>query len=284
MKVVCVLVLCLIFAGGASLAEDTNALPTTITVDGIIYSNVTWRTVTSASVTIFHQTGVASIPLEKLPLDLQRRFGYDPQKAAAYRAQESAAVQQHMVEMQARERLREQHEAEALAAAQKQQEAQEELAKEQLAANQKANGSNVEVIPVLHVDGAINPLPGGGYVVQLALSNQTTVCAHCDDGGRRFLEDVSRKYAEWNAQQNPLEQQFQVQTQPGTIMLYGGKGGVRMPGGIGYAYTVGGTQTAPPTSEPVFTVYAVREENSSCYLLKGSHEIPAAGGFKQYSW
>jgi hypothetical protein len=263
-------------------AEDTNTLPTTITVDGITYSNVTWHTVTPATVSIFHATGVASIPLEKLPPELQQRFGYDPQKAAAYQAQELAVAQRHLLEIQARERLRQQHEAEALAAALKQQQAQEELARERLAASQKAS-VNVEVIQVLHVDGAINPLATGGYVAELALTNQSIVCAHFDEDGRRFLEDASRKYAEWNAQQNPLEQQLQVQAQPGTIMLYGGKSGVRVLGG-GFAYTMGGSQPVPAASAPVFAIYAVREENSSCYTLKGSQENSQAGGSKQYSW
>ncbi|MGO9529130.1 MAG: hypothetical protein ACLPT4_01795 [Verrucomicrobiia bacterium] len=285
MKAVRVAVLLFVFAVAASFAEDTNTLPTTITVDGVTYSNVTWRTATSASVTIFHETGVASIPLEKLPPELQRRFGYDPQKAAAYRAQESAAELQHMVEMQARERLREQHEAEAAATAVKQQQAQEELAREQQRANQMANANSAEVISVFHVDGAINALPTGGYVAQLALTNHTIVCAHFDEDGRRYLEDASRKYAEWNAQQDPLEQQLQVQVQPGTIILSGGKGGARVVGGGGLAYAMGGAQQPTPmASAPVSTIYAVHEENSSCYFLKGSREAGQTGGIKQYSW
>lgn len=75
----------------APVAVATNALPATITIDGITYSNVIWRTVTPATVTIFHQTGVASIPLEKLPPELQQRFEFDPHKAADYRAAEQSA-------------------------------------------------------------------------------------------------------------------------------------------------------------------------------------------------
>jgi hypothetical protein len=67
-----------------SSGVTSNALPVSITIDGIIYSNVTWRTVTAATVTIFHSTGIAAIPLWKLPPELQKRFGYDPQKATAY--------------------------------------------------------------------------------------------------------------------------------------------------------------------------------------------------------
>jgi hypothetical protein len=84
MKAFRLAVLLVVSAVVASFAGETNTLPTTITVDGITYSNVIWRTVTPATVSIFHQTGVASIPLEKLPPELQKRFGYDPQKAREY--------------------------------------------------------------------------------------------------------------------------------------------------------------------------------------------------------
>jgi len=91
------------FAVSATFAEETNTLPTTITVDGITYSNVTWHAVTPATVSIFHQSGAASIPLEKLPPQLQERFGYDPQKAAEYRAQQSALAQQRMADAQSQQ-------------------------------------------------------------------------------------------------------------------------------------------------------------------------------------
>ena len=83
-------------SNAASTSATSNALPATITIDGITYSNVTWRTVTPTTVTIFHRTGIASIPLEKLPPELQKRFGYDPQQAAVYQQaqQEQPAHQQ----------------------------------------------------------------------------------------------------------------------------------------------------------------------------------------------
>jgi DNA segregation ATPase FtsK/SpoIIIE-like protein len=274
--------LVLAVGSGASFAEETNPLPTTITVGGIIYSNVTWHTVTPAAVTIYHQTGVASIPLEELPADLQTRFGYDPQKAAAYRAEELAAEQQRLADEQARERLRQQREAEAEEAARKQQLAQEEQARQQLAAMQKANPT-VEIIPVLGLSGPVNLLDSGGYVAQIALSNQTIVCAHFDDAGKRYLEDASRKYADWKAEQASTGQQLQVPAQPGTIVLYGGRNGmIRVPGG-GFGLTLG-PQSAPTTPPPVATVYAIREENSPCYLLKGNREAGQTGGVTLYVW
>jgi DNA segregation ATPase FtsK/SpoIIIE-like protein len=270
----------------ASFAEDTNTLPTMITVDGIIYSNVTWHTVTPATVTIYHQVGVASIPLEKLPPELQQRFGYDPQKAATYQAEDLAAAQQRVADTQARERLRQQREAEAAEAERRQQQAQEEQARQQLAAIQRANANaDVEVIPVLGLAGPINLLDSGAYVAQVALSNQTTICAHFDEGGKRYLEDASRKYADWKTQQESGGQQLQVPLQPGTILLYGGRNGVvRVPGGgFGLTYSMG-AQPTPTTSPPVATVYAVREENSSCYLLKGNREAGQTGGVTLYVW
>ncbi len=72
-----------------SLAQ-VSELPTNITVNGDTYEDVRWRQVTPTTVTIFHKTGVATIPLASLPPTLQQRFGYDPQKAAEFQAAEDA--------------------------------------------------------------------------------------------------------------------------------------------------------------------------------------------------
>lgn len=71
----------LMLVASLAFADGTNL---TLTVDGVTYSNVTFGTVTRSWVSIRHSAGVASIPLEKLPPDVQQRFGYDPQKAAEY--------------------------------------------------------------------------------------------------------------------------------------------------------------------------------------------------------
>jgi len=277
MNVFRVAVLFFAFGVVASFAEETNSLPTTITIGGITYSNVTWRTVTPATVSIFHQTGVASIPLEELPPELQARFGYDPQKAADYRSQELAAAQ-------AQELLRQKREADAREAARKQWEAQQEQAKEQateqLRADQKAT-ANVEVIQVLHVIGAIRPLDTGGYTAQLALSNQTsqtTVCAQFDEGGRQYLEDASRKFAQWKVQQDALDEQIQMSGQ--SLTLYGGHNSVRMNGPIWVPGNGSRPTIGPP---PVSPAFAIREEGS-CYSVKGSHEATGAEAIKTYSW
>jgi hypothetical protein len=273
----------LLFAFGvvASFAEETNTLPTTITVDGITYSNVTWRTVTPATVSIFHETGVASIPLEKLSPELQKRFGYDPQKAADYVAQGVAATQ-------AQELLRQKRQADALAVARKQQEALAEQAKaqakvqaaEQLKANQKAN-ANIETIQVLHIVGGIMPLDTGGYTAQISISNQTaqiiSVCAHFDEGGMRYLQDASRKFAQWKAREDAMEQQVQLQGQ--SLTLYGGHGSVKV-NSPGWMPGNGPSSIGPPPVAPVFALH----EGSVCYILKGSHEVTSVEGLKNYSW
>jgi hypothetical protein len=84
-------------------SQETNDVPqpTTITVDGVTYEDVRWGTVTPSAVSIFHKTGIASIPLEKLPPELQQQFGYDPNKAAEYRAAEADALAKKRAAQQA---------------------------------------------------------------------------------------------------------------------------------------------------------------------------------------
>jgi hypothetical protein len=80
-----VVILICVCVCGSVLTQETNVSErTTLTVDGVTYSNVTFGTATPLSVSIRHRTGIASVPLAKLPPDLQQRLGYDPQKAAAY--------------------------------------------------------------------------------------------------------------------------------------------------------------------------------------------------------
>jgi len=75
----------------ASVFAETNL---TLTVDGVTYSNVTFGTATPAWVSVRHATGATTISLAKLPPDLQKQFGYDPQKAADWQiAAQKAAVE-----------------------------------------------------------------------------------------------------------------------------------------------------------------------------------------------
>jgi hypothetical protein len=83
-----------VFLQVVTLLAATNDLPNTITVDGETYQDVRWGNVTPSAVTIYHKSGVAAIPLEKLPAELQQHFGYEPQKAKEHRVQELAAQKQ----------------------------------------------------------------------------------------------------------------------------------------------------------------------------------------------
>ncbi len=55
---------------------------TTLTVGNVTYREIQWGAVTPTAVSIRHSTGIARIPLAVLPPELQKEFGYDPQKVA----------------------------------------------------------------------------------------------------------------------------------------------------------------------------------------------------------
>jgi hypothetical protein len=102
----------LMLVASLAFADETNL---TLTLDGVTYSNVTFGTTTPSSVSIRHSTGIATVPLDKLPPDLQQRFGYDPKKAAEYRkaeAEKQAALQKS--EQQRRDLLKHQAKKEEL--------------------------------------------------------------------------------------------------------------------------------------------------------------------------
>jgi hypothetical protein len=88
MRTLCVSLLLCIVTATVALAQETNI---SITIDGVTYENYHWGTITPTTVSIIHRTGAATIPLEKLPPDLQKRFGYDPKKVAESRALEQKA-------------------------------------------------------------------------------------------------------------------------------------------------------------------------------------------------
>lgn len=69
-------------AGQVALLGETNLV---LTVDGVAYSNVTFGLSSPNQVIMFHSRGITGVRLDKLPAELQRRFQYDPQKAAEHR-------------------------------------------------------------------------------------------------------------------------------------------------------------------------------------------------------
>jgi hypothetical protein len=76
-------------AGTNAPASGTNALSSSITIEGVTYQEVRWGRITPAAVTIYHKTGIATFPMEKLPPDVQKQLGSSPEKAAQYRVAEA---------------------------------------------------------------------------------------------------------------------------------------------------------------------------------------------------
>ena len=69
----------MVFALRLALAED-------LLVDGKLLKNVTVKRVEPDGVTLLHSVGVCKVSFEDLPSDWQQKYGYDPEKAAEYRA------------------------------------------------------------------------------------------------------------------------------------------------------------------------------------------------------
>ena len=185
MKILRVAVLLFVSAVTASLADETNTLPSTITVDGITYSNVQWRTVTPATVSIFHQTGVASIPLEKLPPELQQRFGYDPQKAADYAAKD--ANTQAIYRQQA---------AQAAAKAAATQVAPTPSVQDPAAAkNAESSSTSVRAIRFTRVFN-LRQRGEGLYCANITSDGGTTLYVEFDQDGYTYMRDYARNIPE----------------------------------------------------------------------------------------
>ena len=74
------------------LLVAANALAgETVTINGVTYEDVTWGNVTHTSVTIYHKTGVATIPLNRLPPELRQRLGHVPHPSAVTATNTSSA-------------------------------------------------------------------------------------------------------------------------------------------------------------------------------------------------
>jgi chromosome segregation ATPase len=85
MKILLFLTVCCM---SIALADDfrTNA--------GKEYKNVTVSRIEPDGVIVTAKSGISKIYFTELPKDVQQRFGYDPQKAADYSAQQSAGLDQ----------------------------------------------------------------------------------------------------------------------------------------------------------------------------------------------
>jgi hypothetical protein len=100
MKVLILLFLCL---GLVAFADDFK------TITGKEYKNATVSRVEPDGIVLTSKAGISKVYFAELPKDVQERFGYDPQKAGDYSAQQNAAFQQ--TQKQQEETLRQKAEA-----------------------------------------------------------------------------------------------------------------------------------------------------------------------------
>jgi hypothetical protein len=85
-------------AAGSSLRADTI-----VTKNGDRFEDARITTVTPATLTIFHRSGIATVPLWELPLEIQQRYHYSEVDARAWLA---AQAEQQLREAIAAEKAR----------------------------------------------------------------------------------------------------------------------------------------------------------------------------------
>jgi hypothetical protein len=68
-----------------AFAADTNIIPS-LTIAGKTFRNVQLGTANASHVTIFYDGGGERVAISNLPMDLQKRLNYDPEKARAIEA------------------------------------------------------------------------------------------------------------------------------------------------------------------------------------------------------
>lgn len=71
------------------LAAMPALADTITTISGTTYSDATVTKTTPAAISIAHSTGMAKIPFKDLPAATQKKYGYDPAKAAESETQEA---------------------------------------------------------------------------------------------------------------------------------------------------------------------------------------------------
>jgi hypothetical protein len=84
---------------------DTNVFPVLV-AGREAYTNATILRVTPSDAIVRFESGIARVPLSSLPSSLQRQYGYDPQKAAQFvaeQAQKEAERRKQLAIMQQQE-------------------------------------------------------------------------------------------------------------------------------------------------------------------------------------
>jgi hypothetical protein len=85
MKLLILFALCFV---SAAFSDDFR------TVNGREYKNATVSRVEPDGIVLTNNAGISKVYFTELPKEVQERFGYDPQKAADYSAQQSAGLDQ----------------------------------------------------------------------------------------------------------------------------------------------------------------------------------------------
>jgi hypothetical protein len=82
------LAILVVLSASIALADDLK------TIEGKEYKNVTVKRVEPDGLVLSSKSGIAKVYFTELPKDVQQRFNYDPEKAAAYSAEQNAALEQ----------------------------------------------------------------------------------------------------------------------------------------------------------------------------------------------
>jgi hypothetical protein len=97
-----IIILLFITAHQAFAADNERTI---VTLNGTKYENATVSRVEPDGIRISHSDGATKIPFESLSPELQKEFGYDPEKAGKHRAAMNAANQQAAVNFQKQKQL-----------------------------------------------------------------------------------------------------------------------------------------------------------------------------------
>ncbi len=128
------LCLSLILLGWTTLVGAQTSTPvnlgtqTNLVINGVVYKNARIQKRNAAEITIFHSTGVATVPMEQLSDEMRKDLGYDPKLAEQYRQQEAARLEAVRLDNQLRQERRQQQQL-AEAEAEREQALREELVK-----------------------------------------------------------------------------------------------------------------------------------------------------------
>lgn len=115
----------LLLATAAFLQAETLT-----TLDGKTYTGVSVTKTTPAAISISHSSGISKIPFANLPSEIQKKYGYDPARAAAFAAEEIARHEEIKKQAEERKQLQEQTAAAEAQARNEAQAARQEAAKQ----------------------------------------------------------------------------------------------------------------------------------------------------------